>query len=71
MAAMWFSLGFLSYFILLRIVDSVQKGEAKKAGFDCAKCTCHCAGYHCYCERCEKDKEVAAPDDDIFPPSDS
>ncbi len=51
MAAMWFSLGLVAYFIILRVVDIVQKDEAKKAGYDCDKCSCHCTGYHCHCER--------------------
>lgn len=53
MAAMWFSLGILAYFILLRVIDMIQKDEAKKAGYDCDRCTCHCTGYHCHCERKE------------------
>jgi len=61
MAAMWFSLGIFTYFLILRIVDAIQKDEARKAGFDCDKCACHCTGYHCHCER--SSASVSSPTD--------
>lgn len=57
MAPMWFSLGFLAYFILLRLIDVYQKKAGRECNYDCSKCTCHCAGYHCYCER-QKAEEI-------------
>ena len=55
MAPIWFSLGIVAYFFLIRLIDIYQKKVAKECGFDCDKCTCHCTGYHCWCERKKAD----------------
>jgi predicted amidophosphoribosyltransferase len=57
-----FFAGFITYSIICRYADMVCKQAAREAEYNCDRCTAHCVGYHCHCQRNVTQKDAAVPE---------